>query len=243
MNIYQTILEYKKAGKKLFALLMDPDNYSPTNAAKMAVLAQKSRVDYLLVGGSLLSNNISGFIDILKSHSDIPVVLFPGSTFQLAENADAILFLSLISGRNPELLIGNHVIAAPLLKKMKIEIIPTGYILVDGGKTTSVQYMSHTTPIPADKPDIVKATAMAGEMLGLKALYIEAGSGASKVFSPKILKAISRHIDIPIIYGGGIKSPDQLKLQMESGADMLVVGNSIEKDPDLLSKFTDLVKK
>jgi len=126
---------------------------------------------------------------------------------------------------------------------MKIEIIPTGYILVDGGKTTSVQYMSHTTPIPADKPDIVKATAMAGEMLGLKALYIEAGSGASKVFSPKILKAISRHIDIPIIYGGGIKSPDQLKLQMESGADMLVVGNSIEKDPDLLSKFTDLVKK
>src|SRR6056297_2321453 len=151
MNIYQTILEYKKAGKKLFALLMDPDNYSPTNAAKMAVLAQKSRVDYLLVGGSLLSNNISGFIDILKSHSDIPVVLFPGSTFQLAENADAILFLSLISGRNPELLIGNHVIAAPLLKKMKIEIIPTGYILVDGGKTTSVQYMSHTTPIPADK--------------------------------------------------------------------------------------------
>ncbi len=243
MNIYQSILEHKKAGEKLFALLMDPDNYSLAEAEKMAGLAQKSGVDFLLVGGSLLSNNITGFIDILKSNSDIPVVLFPGSTFQLAENADAMLFLSLISGRNPELLIGNHVIAAPLLKKMKLEVIPTGYILVDGGKTTSVQYMSHTTPIPADKPDIVKATAMAGEMLGMKVLYIEAGSGASNVFSPEILKDISTHIDIPIIYGGGIKSPEQLKHQMESGVDMLVVGNSIEKNPELLPKFTAIAKK
>jgi putative glycerol-1-phosphate prenyltransferase len=174
----------------------------------------------------------------MKSKSNIPAILFPGNSFQLSYKADAILFLSLISGRNAELLIGNHVISAPFLKVSPLEIIPTGYMLIEGGVMTSVQYMSNTNPIPNTKPDIAMCTAMAGEMLGLKQIYMDAGSGAQKPVSAEMITAVSSTISIPLIVGGGIKSPEQASINVAAGADVIVVGNAIEKDPSLIKEIS-----
>jgi len=180
--IYDTI--FKSKGKKL-AVLIDPGKTNTDRLKTVVENSQKYGTDFFFVGGSIISQSIDDTIHIIKENSDLPVILFPGSVYQLSENADAVLLLSLISGRNPEFLIGNHVVAAPFLKKSNLEIISTGYILIDGGNKSSVEYMSNTKPIPADKKDIAKATAMAGEMLGLSAIYLEAGSGAKKAVSMK----------------------------------------------------------
>jgi putative glycerol-1-phosphate prenyltransferase len=175
----------------------------------------------------------------IKTQSSIPVILFPGSNLHIDTSADAIFFLSLISGRNPDFLIGQHVIAAPSLKKSRLEILPTGYILVDSGRQTTVSYISNTMPIPYDKPEIAACTAMAGEMLGLKLIYLDAGSGALKQISSKMIAAVRKSVDVPLIVGGGIRSAEEALEAFEAGADVVVIGNGIEKNPNLLAEVSE----
>ena len=199
-------------------------------------------VDFLLVGGSLVSTPIDETIKILKAETDKPVIIFPGNILQISELADGILLLCLISGRNPEYLIGNHVVAAPLLKRSRLEIIPTGYILIENGRSTSVEYISNTKPIPADKTDLAVATAMAGEMLGHRLLYLEAGSGAYEPVKTNLISEVKKNIQIPLIVGGGIQHPDQIRKIFLAGADIIVVGTAIEKNADMIPVLADAVR-
>ena len=229
--------------QKCIALLMDPDKYEPDDIKKLKEIKPEHLPDFILVGGSLTSVHPDELIINIKKNLDIPVVLFPGSLLQITSQADIILFLSLISGRNPDLLIGNHVIAAPHLKQMDIEIISTGYILINCGTKTSVEYMSQTNAIPSSKTDIVVATAMAGEMLGLKLIYLEGGSGASHPVPPAIIKAVRDAVSVPIIIGGGLRNPEDIKKAYDAGADMVVLGNGYEEDPCLLEEATRIRDK
>ncbi len=224
--------------QKRFAVLIDPDKTNLSTLEKIIRLSVESNVDFFFVGGSLLTeNNLDLCIRTIKQKSEIPVILFPGNNLQISKEADAILLLSLISGRNADLLIGNHVISAPYIKESKLEIIPTGYMLIDGGKPTTVSYISNTFPIPHDKEDIAACTAMAGEMLGLKTIYLDAGSGAMKHVSAKMIKTIRNSVDLPIIIGGGIKTPETAGEIWNAGADIVVVGNAIEKSSELIKKI------
>ena len=182
-------------------------------------------------------------IAIIRAHTNTPIILFPGNPLHIEPSADAILFLSLISGRNPEFLIGQHVIAAPLLKKSGLEILPTGYMLVDSGTQTTVSYISGTMPLPHDKPGVAACTAMAGEMLGLQLMYLDAGSGARRPVSPEMIAAVCSAIELPIIVGGGINSGEKAYQALKAGADMIVVGNGIEQDPDLLPQLSTVVRE
>ena len=242
MSIYTSLIENQEQGKKKFAVLVDPDKPSDKEIISIAENAQKSSVDYFFVGGSLLTNNnLDICIKLLKEHSNIPVVLFPGNTLQMSNKADAFLFLSLISGRNAEMLIGRHVIAAPYLKLSGLEIISAGYMLIDSGKPTTVSYMSNSFPIPSDKIDVAACTAMAGEMLGLKMIFMDAGSGALKPISKEMITIVKQSISIPLIIGGGIDSPEKALENVKAGADIIVVGNSIEKDNSLIAAIADAV--
>ena len=220
---------------KKFAVLIDPDKVTPESLIRTIDLSVKSGVDYFFLGGSLLVNDtINECIDVIKSSCDIPVIIFPGSAMQINAKADAIFFLSLISGRNPDLLIGQHVVAAPILKSSHLEVIATGYIIVDGGNITTVSYISNTSPVPAHKDDIAMCTAMAGEMLGLKVIYMDAGSGAAQPIRESMVAAVAENISIPIIVGGGITTPERASSICRAGADIIVVGNAVEKDPQLI---------
>ena len=238
------ILDHFLNPKKQLAVLIDPDKLSPKQLESTAQKAQKAKVDFLFVGGSLLtSDTLFHCVRTLKENSDIPVVLFPGNTYQIARNADALLFLSLISGRNPDMLIGMHVLAAPYIKLSGLETIPTGYMLIDSGKPTAVTYMSHSFPIPSDKKDIAACTAMAGEMLGLKLIYMDAGSGAEVTIPEEMVSFVKQSIDVPLVIGGGIKTPEKLQSILEAGADTVVVGNRFEESPDLIFEFAEVVKR
>lgn len=242
ISIYHKLLENKKRGYKSFAVLLDPDKLERESCQRLVQVAIESKIDFFLVGGSLITNfNLPVIISEIKSISNIPVILFPGSNLHIDSSADAILFLSLISGRNPDFLIGQHVVAAPILKNSNLEIISTGYILVDCGKQTTVSYVSNTTPIPYDKPSIAACTGMAGEMLGLKLLYLDGGSGAMKPVSAKMVSAVRKAVDIPIIVGGGINSSLKASEILNAGADMIVIGNGIEKDPNLLIEVSEKI--
>jgi putative glycerol-1-phosphate prenyltransferase len=206
-------------------------------------LAIECGVDYFFIGGSLVVNNmLDALLNQIRQRCSIPLILFPGNSFQLSYRADAILFLSLISGRNAELLIGQHVISAPFLKMSPLEIISTGYILVDGGVMTAVQYMSNTYPIPTQKDDIAVCTALAGELLGLKMIYLDAGSGAKTPVSESMIEAVSGAISVPLIVGGGIRSPEKVAANFRAGADLLVVGNIVEQDPSAIREMAAAVK-
>ena len=205
-----------------------------THFINILKIAEESNTDYILAGGSLTFNSIDNLIDDVRRLSSIPVILFPGNLLQLTHKADVILLLSLISGRNPELLIGNHVIAAPHLKYVKEKLVSVGYILVSCGNKTSVEYISQTEAIPSDKPDIAVATALAGEMLGLKMIYLEAGSGAENHVPITIVKAVRDNVSIPLAVGGGIKSKNEVKEIFKAGANLIILGNSVENNPDLL---------
>ncbi|MBK7128120.1 MAG: geranylgeranylglyceryl/heptaprenylglyceryl phosphate synthase [Crocinitomicaceae bacterium] len=231
-----TISEKINSGKKQLAVLVDPDKTSnESQLAELLVRINALKPDYIFVGGSTV--NIGSFnscIQYIKEHTQIPVVIFPGSYNQVHPKADALLFLTLISGRNPDYLIGHHVEAAPVLKSMQTEIIPTGYLLIDGGKNSSVQYVSQTTPIPPDQYSIAANTALAGEMLGVKAIFLDAGSGALNPVSPDMISTVKKQIQVPLIIGGGIKTSDQVEMAFHAGADIIVIGNKIEEDPDFL---------
>jgi phosphoglycerol geranylgeranyltransferase len=233
-----------KEGHKQLAVLIDPDSVTDEAAlANTCVLCNAAGVDLILVGGSLITNGFfERCIQIIKEHTGIPVIIFPGSMMQIDAHADAILLLSLISGRNPDMLIGKHVLAAPTLKKSGIEILPTGYMLIEGGNSTSVSYMSNTMPIPADKGGIAACTAMAGEMLGLQAIFMDAGSGAKFPIPQKLITEVKENISIPLFIGGGMRTPDQVKAACDAGADIVVVGNAIEKDPSLIAQLVAAVK-
>lgn len=244
MSIYQDILTRTEQGHKQLAVLVDPDKLLNKDVENIALNAAKSGVDYFFVGGSLLVNNeLDHCIKTLKANSDIPVILFPGNNMQLSWKADAILFLSLISGRNAEMLIGRHVIAAPYLKLSPLEVISCGYMLVESGKTTAVQYMSNTMPIPSDKLDIAICTAMAGEMLGLKLIYLEAGSGAQYSIPIPMIEQVKQNLTIPLIAGGGLRTSENVNQAAIAGADIIVIGNAFEKNSGLISEMADAVHK
>jgi len=231
--------KFTKSNCTQLAVLIDPDRYQHDTLIQLLELAKNCKVDFLFVGGSLLvEHNFEDTLRTIKKHSSIPLILFPGSNYQVHSAADAILFLSLISGRNAEYLIGQHVVAAPLVKEAGLEVIPTGYILVDGGRVSTTSYITQTVPVPADKPEIAMATALAGEMLGLKMIYLEAGSGAKSPVSTAMIREVKNAISIPLIVGGGIRSAEQAEAISKAGADVVVVGNVLEKEPELLMEIS-----
>lgn len=233
----------KQTGRKGFAILIDPDKVSDERAVELAGMSHRYKVDVILVGGSMVHNrDIHHLVPLLKEYTDTPIILFPASNYQIVQEADGILFLSLISGRNPDLLIGRQVEAVPFLQESSLEIIPTGYVLVDTGKMTSAHYISNTLPIPYDKPGLATVTALAGQYLGLKSIYIDGGSGAMKPISIQMIKAVSQKINIPLIIGGGIRTQQDAASAWQAGADMIVVGSALESDKraDLARQITEL---
>src|ERR1700742_2904326 len=241
-SIYETMLAKKRKGQKSFAVLIDPDNVNTEKIDELTSLAVTAKVDYLFVGGSLvISNHLDEVVQHIRSHCSIPVIIFPGSHSQISRYADALLYLSLISGRNPELLIGQHVISAPQVRKSGLEIISTGYMVIDGGAPTTVSYISNASPIPADKNEIALCTAMAGEMLGMKLIYMDAGSGARHPIREEMIAAVATHIDIPLVVGGGIRDPEKAYRNCRAGANVIVVGNAIEKDANLIKEMAAAV--
>ena len=244
MTIYQDIVAAKKSGTKLFAILIDPDKQDQNALIKIAKEAKNSCADYFFIGGSLLTYDyLDDCITILKKHTNIPIILFPGNAMQINNKADAILFLSLISGRNAEMLIGKQVITAPILNNSSIEIMSTGYMLIDSGKATTASYMSNTNPIPHNKDAVATCTAMAGEMLGLSLIFMDGGSGAEVPISENMITAVSKAINVPLIIGGGISSAEKAIANCHAGADIIVVGNAIEKNTSLIYEIGSAIKQ
>jgi len=240
MDIYSRI---SNNNDKQFAVLVDPEQCNSTVLKNLITLADSSAVDYIFVGGSLLINDkLDKCIRLIKEETRLPVIIFPGSEMQVNGRADAILLLSLISGRNPELLIGKHVVAAPYIRASGLEVLPTGYMLVESGNSTTALYMSNTTPIPREKDDIAVCTAMAGEMLGMKLIYMDAGSGAAQPIPYNMIERVRNEISIPLIIGGGISNPETAHQTSKAGADMIVVGTAIEKDVELIKEISAAVK-
>lgn len=242
-NLLNKFYELKAQGKKAFAVLIDPDKVNEDSFSHLISLSKEQAVDFFFVGGSLITSSImEKVITDIKANSDIPVVLFPGNSLHLNNKVDGVLFLSLISGRNPDYLIGQQVISAPILKRSGIEVLPTGYMIIDSGRQTTVSYISNTTPIPHDKPSIAACTAMAGEMLGLKLIYMDAGSGAYNAVSPEMIAAVQQSVDVPLIVGGGINTAKKAHDALRAGADIIVVGNAIEERMELIQDIAKIVR-
>lgn len=242
-KIYKQLQQLKNESKSAFAVLVDPDKVSPADMQYLARLCNDAGVDFVFMGGSLLvSHQLDGCIQRFKAESNIPIVLFPGSPAQVTPYADALLYLSLISGRNAELLIGQHVISAPAVKSSGLEVISTGYMVIDGGAPTTVSYVSNSAPIPANKPDIALCTAWAGELQGKHIIYMDAGSGAKNPITEEMIHKVSSNIDVPLVVGGGIKTPEKVYAASKAGATVVVVGNAIEKDPLLIRDLAQASK-
>lgn len=242
MSFLKAIQENKKTNRKAFALLLDPDKLDTGRCRRIVRSGAESGVSFFFVGGSLITNSfLPEVINIIRSESDIPAILFPGSPLQIDTSADGVLFLSLISGRNAEFLIGQHVLAAPILKNASMEIIPTGYILVDCGTPTSVSYMSNTMPVPYEKSVIATSTALAGEMLGLKLIYLDGGSGARKPVSVDMIAAVSQTVSVPVVAGGGLDTSAKAATALKAGADLVVIGNAAENNPSIVYEIGEKV--
>lgn len=241
--IHKHIKQLQQTHTKGFAVLLDPDKINLLDLEILIDKSIKNQVTYFFIGGSLITENLTAqIIKRIKNHSTIPVILFPGSFAHIDLTADGILYLSLISGRNADFLIGQHVISAPILRKSTLEILPTGYMLIDGGKQTTVSYISNTTPIPSNKPQIAVCTAMAAEMLGMKLIFMDAGSGAMNAVPFAMIRAVRAQVDLPILVGGGIDTIEKAGDALEAGADIIVVGHGIEKDVNLIDKIGGLVR-
>ncbi|MDP4239142.1 MAG: geranylgeranylglyceryl/heptaprenylglyceryl phosphate synthase [Bacteroidota bacterium] len=236
-SIYKTILLNREISHKMLAVLLDPDQCRGSILASTVATLKTNTPDFIFVGGSHTVNSIDSLIDLLKEEIKTNIVLFPGNALQFSSNADALLYLSLVSGRNADFLIGQHISSAVAIKKSKVEVIPTGYLLVDGGKPTSVEYISNTRPIPRDKKEIALSTAVAAELLGMKLIYLEAGSGANTPVPIEMIEYVKAGLSLPLIVGGGIKSTDELKDAFDAGADMVVVGNIFETFPTKIAEF------
>jgi len=232
-QIYQDILKAKANHNKLLAILLDPDKLNSSDIKKICAKINASPVTHIFVGGSIVANGETELIVLeLKKHITLPILLFPGDVNQVTNTADGILLLSLLSGRNPEYLIEQHIKAAPLLQKSNLEIIPTGYILIEGGVETAVQKVSNTFPIPQKNINLTVHTALAGQYSGKQLIYLEAGSGAAKPIDPKIITAVASTIDIPLIVGGGIRSKNKIEAAYKAGANLVVIGTAFEEDKD-----------
>ncbi len=230
MKVYQRLLKVNREKKAGFLVLLDPDRLSPGKISDLAFRAEKSGADGILVGSSLLlSTHFDEAIKKIKEKVKLPVIIFPGNANQVSKYADAVLFLSLISGRNPNLLIGEQVKAAPVIKEFGLEPIPTGYMLIESGKMTSVQFMSDTLPLPPNKPDIACAHALAAEYMGMKFIFMDAGSGAEKSVPEFLIKEVKKFISVPLIIGGGIRDPEIAREKVKAGANFVVIGNALEE--------------
>ncbi|MGB3588622.1 MAG: geranylgeranylglyceryl/heptaprenylglyceryl phosphate synthase [Tunicatimonas sp.] len=244
-GLYLALLRRHQQKRKALAVFVDPDQLNETaDTLRLISLGVKYQIDYFLIGGSLITtNNLGEVIRTVKDECDIPVILFPGSNLYIESSADAILLLSIISGRNPDLLIGQHVVAAPVLKRSPLEIMATGYILVNTGSIASTTYLSHTTPIPHDKASVAACTAMAGEMLGLKLIYLDAGTEAERAIDPKMISAVRKSVDIPLIVGGGINNRYQASRAYEAGADLLVINGVEHTSENNLPEIAEVVQQ
>ncbi|GGF02475.1 geranylgeranylglyceryl/heptaprenylglyceryl phosphate synthase [Hymenobacter cavernae] len=241
-SLYEALSKRRTRGQKSLAVLLDPDHLDEAGCQRLLELTEIHSVDYFLMGGSLVtSSHQASLIRFIKSRSAIPVLLFPSHSLHLDTQADGILLLSLISGRNPDFLIGQHVITAPLLRASNLEILPTGYMLVDTGRQTTASYMSNTTPLPYDKPSIAACTAMAGEQLGLRLMYLDGGSGAMYPVSPAMIRAVRQAVEVPLLVGGGINTTEKAQAALAAGADVIVIGNQIEKAPEFLGEVSKVV--
>ena len=234
----ESIIGQYRAG---YLVLVDPDRIKLKEIPSFAQRAQAAGVDGVLLGGSFLTNDLSIIAETLKKSTDLPIILFPGSAMQVTPHADAILFMSLLSGRNANYLIGEQVKAAPMIQRVGLETISTGYILIDGGQQTAVSFISNTTPIPNDKAEIAWAHALAAQYLGMKLIYLEAGSGAKKPVPDQIIHSVKKQVTVPIIVGGGIRSPEVARKKVAAGAQFVVTGNVIEQDPSLMAAFADAI--
>ncbi|GAB2797482.1 MULTISPECIES: phosphoglycerol geranylgeranyltransferase [Hymenobacter] len=241
-SLYDALSKRRTHGQKSLAVLLDPDNVDEVSCQQILELSEQHPVDYFFVGGSLVMNSRqAALIRFIKSRSAVPVLLFPSHSLHLDDQADGILLLSLISGRNPDFLIGQHVIAAPLLRQSSLQILPTGYMLVDTGRQTTASYISGTTPLPYDKPGIAACTAMAGEQLGLRLMYLDGGSGALYPVAPAMIRAVRQAVEVPLIVGGGINTIEKAQAALQAGADVIVIGNQIEKEPAFLADMARTV--
>lgn len=237
-TIIQHIQKANQKGEKLLAILLDPDKMKVDKIVHILEKCEIKKVDFIFVGGSLVKKGITEkFVKHLKKITKIPIILFPGDFEQITNYADAILFLSLLSGRNPEYLIEQQIKSVPALKNSNLEIIPTGYILIDGGKETAVQKVSNTKPILQENISLIVQTAIAGMFMGKKVIYLEAGSGALTPVSAEIISKVKENVNIPLIVGGGIKTKNQLQTAFESGADLVVIGNGFEENTQLLANI------
>jgi phosphoglycerol geranylgeranyltransferase len=237
-QLYNNILDDSIKKVKKLAVLIDPDQINQDDLRLTIEKSVSENIDYFFVGGSLLFQDcLNEALELINELSDIPTIIFPGNDLQINDKADAILYLSLISGRNPEFLIGKQVISAPLLSQADIEVIGTGYILVNGGQPTAASYMSNTQPIPYDQTNIAVSTALAGQFLGHKLIFMDGGSGAEKPISSKMISSVKKHLNIPLVIGGGIRTVEQVKSAYDAGADIVVVGNAIEKDVNFISEI------
>ncbi len=240
MTVYDSLLKARERHGCCFLVLLDPDRKSGDDLISLVSDYENAGADAFLFGSSLMmANKFEHTLSEVKKATDKPVILFPASSSNVCANADAILYLSLISGRNPNLLIEEHVKSAPMIKALNLETIPTGYMLIESGVLTSVSYLSNTLPIPRDKPEIACAHALAGQYLGMKLIYLEAGSGALYPVPEDMVTAVGEYVDIPVMVGGGITDPEYAGKLAEAGASMVVVGNALERDPSLAKRFTE----
>ena len=240
MKIYQHILEAILQGEKGLAVLIDPDKMQVENVKTFIEKINETKTDYLFVGGSMVEDKATeAIVSEIKKYTQLPVVIFPGDVTQITGKADALLFLSLISGRNSDYLIGKHVEAVKRLQYTNLEVIPTGYLLIENGKQTSVEKVSHTKPMSRDHIQQIADTAKAGELLGMKLIYLEAGSGASHPISEEIIKSVKQILNIPLIVGGGIRTLEKLETAYNSGADIAVIGTAFEEDERFFDKLKE----
>jgi len=238
MNIYNHILQAKNDGNKLLAVLIDPDKFQLKNALQFIDKVNESIITHIFIGGSEVGQNVTQeLVEVIKMLTDLPIVLFPGDVTQISKDADAILFLSLLSGRNADYLIDKQVQAVPLLEKTQLEVISTGYILIESGKTTAVQRVTKTLPLNRTDVDAITNTAKAGELLGKKLIYLEAGSGATYEVPAEVISSVKNKIDIPLIVGGGIRTKTQIENAFISGADMVVIGTAFEEDQQFFEQL------
>lgn len=243
-SIQDTIIKKAQAGQKQLAILIDPDKADQALINRLCETAQKLQADFFLIGGSLLTDgDLDRTLALIKQKSKLPCIIFPGSSNQVSAKADAILFLSLLSSRNSEMLIGQQVIAAPYIKRAEIEAIGTAYLLVESGAQTTASYMSNSTPIPANKAEIAASTALAGEYMGMKLIYLDAGSGAINQVPADMIAKVKNYTQQPLLVGGGIDNAQKLEDAYQAGADVVVIGNAFEKNPKFVEEIKDRLNR